>query len=309
MRALFTPVLAIIMAIAAATCSPSETSPAPSSGGGGVPALSPSQVDESAALAVVNGIPVYRDDLSAIREAEPHLSWKEALNRRVAEILLSMEARRRGLDTHGDVLRTRQNALAFSLLQARADAISAGSIDAARVEARLEKSKRRFFLGPRRQVVHALVRTGPNFHEDKKAAQIARELYRSLQSSTSADEFKSIAKPFGDQYAHVKTESLPPFDAETPRLVAPFVKATFAVDFPRTRISPPVHTDFGWHVIFIVEELPGQETTVEEARAILREEIAAEDRVSAIESLLGEQENEAEVFYFDAADRTGGDHR
>jgi peptidyl-prolyl cis-trans isomerase C len=71
------------------------------------------------------------------------------------------------------------------------------------------------------------------------------------------------------------------------RMVPPFEEAAFALA-PGTYTKTPVKSDFGWHVILVVEKRMSKPPTLEVVQDALREEVAKQLFVAALDKLRSE---------------------
>jgi peptidyl-prolyl cis-trans isomerase C len=209
--------------------------------------------------------------------------------------LLAAEARRRGFDRERAVSRARRDALARRLLEREAQQVTVDSLDQAELERLYAQQRERFVHGPLRKVVHAVVRTGKDRLEPAAAAEAARRIAAAASTAGTEEEFRAAVGQFKAELGKaLKTESLPPFAAESRRFVPEFVSATFALEAPGS-VSAPIETSFGWHVIMLLEELPPRNTPFGEAREIIGRELLPAERKRRTEQLFERLEQQAEI--------------
>ena len=257
--------------------------------------------DRSAVAATVDGEEIGVDDVRALIDAaDAGLGVDEAVEALIDERLLAREAARRGVGG-ADLDVERERALARRLIEEVRDGVPADTIDPKVVADAYQAQKARFVHGPLRRVVHAVARFKKRDQDDPAARAVAEQIRAAVGGATTEDEFRALAAPFAKRKdVAVKIESLPPFSAEKGRFVREFVDAAFAV--PRVGgISPPFRTPFGWHVLFVAEELPAEDVSLEEARATLAAEIVPRERGRRLERLIERLASERGVFVYEAA--------
>ena len=121
----------------------------------------------------------------------------------------------------------------------------------------------------------------------------------------SDTEFKKALEPLTSLHGDkVKLEELPPFEATSKHLVKPFVDATFAIPGV-SDVSPPVKSQFGWHVIFVAKEIPAIRNTQQGVKDQLLEEIVPIDRKRATLQLMKDLSDKTSIFIYDGALTTG----
>lgn len=137
-------------------------------------------------------------------------------------------------------------------------------------------------LDEQAHVVHAAVlrktgTTGP----DPEAIAIARQIEAAVASATTAADFETRAKAVPHASYDVRVEELPPFvkDGRTSvgpqeMLAAPFASAALALQHAGDT-SPVTESSFGWHVIRLIERLPGKRIAPEDRAAYFAEDIYA----------------------------------
>lgn len=221
-----------------------------------------------------------------LAELDAGVGARGALDALVEQQLLADEAARRGFAGRREVAHARRNALARRLLEREAQHVSIESLDQERLRRIYDEQLERFVHGPQRKIVHALVRTGKGGLPEREAAQAATEIGAAVADATTEAQFRAGVEPFKERLGGaVKVESLPPFAADSQRFVAPFVAAAFAIQAPG-RSSAPVATRFGWHVLWLVDELPARETSFEEAKEIIGRQLVPVEQQRRVDLLI-----------------------
>jgi peptidyl-prolyl cis-trans isomerase SurA len=103
------------------------------------------------------------------------------------------------------------------------------------------------------QVAHILVRISPTAQPDGAAAAKARidEAYAKLKAGES---FEALARTYSDDVQSKNTGGkLPPF--ATGQMVPSLEEAAFALTTPGS-YSPPIKTNYGWHILKLIERKP-----------------------------------------------------
>lgn len=127
---------------------------------------------------------------------------------------------------------------------------------------------------------HILVST-----EDK-----ARDLVKQIKGGK---EFDTLAKDASEDKATAASGGDLGYFTED-RMVPEFSKAAFALK--KGQISDPVKTDFGWHVIKIVDERPVKVPSFDEVKESLKEE----QKEKAFKEYIDQLVDSSDVKYFDA---------
>jgi peptidyl-prolyl cis-trans isomerase C len=135
------------------------------------------------------------------------------------------------------------------------------------------------------RTTHAVVmNTDPN--REGAAQALAQKLALAAKGASSAEEFLSLVKSVPAEGFQVKAENLPPITPEGrgfERTEKGFVSAlsSFDRDFALAAnrlqrpgdLSPVVKTRFGYHVIHLVERIPGSVVPPAELATLLRPEV------------------------------------
>lgn len=124
----------------------------------------------------------------------------------------------------------------------------------------------------RARVAHIMVNIPQNANEEqlKQAKSKIDEIYEKLQDG---EEFESLAQRFSDDKASGRRGGeFPAFTSN--RMVPEFIKAISYLNEPE-EISSPVLTQYGWHIIKLLEK---QRPKEDEARAELKNMISRDSR-------------------------------
>lgn len=265
--------------------------------------LSKRTVDATRVLATVNGHPVYREDLEAYVNAGMEANTKDdVLEGVIRTVLLADEARRRGYARNGEVATAFKKALALELLVQKGHGFTEKSIDESALRAAYEQQKQsRFVHGKKRTVVHALVRPPKGKSISSVERGIAVQIQKKVQGAQSESEFRKAVDEFRKQSpsASIVVEKLPPFDGESTAFVQPFVKGAFGIAYPDERVSDPVETSYGIHVIFVESEGEASNVSFAEARDTLAAEMIDGERRKYVETFIETLEKKADIFVYD----------
>jgi peptidyl-prolyl cis-trans isomerase C len=230
-------------------------------------------------LAKVNGEAVH---LSDVRDAVGHLPQRAmsippqtlyplVLNKIIDSMALAAEAHRSGIDKDPDVqhrvAEAEQQTLATALLEKGLTPLITDDALHARYTAEIASK-------PGEEEVHA--RHILVDHEET-AKKIIAELNKGA-------DFAALAKQYSkDPGAAAKGGDLGFFKKS--EMVPAFADAAFALKVGQIT-QTPVHTQFGWHVIQVLERRRAPQPTFEQARDELRQQIAEEYEQKAVAQAL-----------------------
>jgi peptidyl-prolyl cis-trans isomerase C len=217
-------------------------------------------------VAKVNGQPIHLSDLKDaaqslpenLRGLPPQTLFPMLLDQLIDGRALVVEARKTGLDKDPDVQRQIEAAEDRTLQTAMLSKQVGPSITDAALHAKYDKE----VAGqPGEEEVHAKHILVDNEDQAKK---IIADLKGGADFAALAKQYSkdpSGAQQGGDLGFFKKDEMVPAF-----------ADAAFALQ-PGQTSQTPVHTQFGWHVIMVVERKRGEPPTFEQARDELRQQI------------------------------------
>jgi peptidyl-prolyl cis-trans isomerase C len=247
------------------------------------PAASPPAADEPVAptdrvVAIVDGEKITERDLAA---AEPDLAQAlqqfpanarmEALVKGVIDIhLMAKAARETGLDKEPEMLATlayvEAKALRNAYLSAKLDTI----VTDAAIKARYDQEVAKFVAEDEVHAVHILVNS-----EDEAKAIIAQ--------LDQGGDFAAIAKEKStDPGSGQSGGDLGWFGKG--QMVKPFEDAAFALEAGQYT-KTPVKSDFGWHVIKVLEKRKSAPPTLEQRREDIVRQLSREAILAEIDAL------------------------
>lgn len=144
------------------------------------------------------------------------------------------------------------------------------------------------------RVAHIMLMTPDGTEEDEliEKEQQINDLYKSI---LSGEDFGELAAEYSDdrQSAQRKGE-LPAFNSN--RMVPQFIEAINDLDEPGD-ISPPVRSDFGWHIIKLIEKTPPP--SFDEAYDNLKRRIERDARSQLSETVVIDRLKEEYGFTYD----------
>jgi peptidyl-prolyl cis-trans isomerase C len=239
------------------------------------------------ALAVINGIPISRDEFLLYIQPYPprmkeNLQGREyVLNALTDQILLEGEAKRMGLDKDPDYRRKvdsyRRNLLNNMLFEA----VNEGEFSVTPNEAKkyFEAHPEEFDRPAKVHARHILLAT------EKEA----KDLLRKIKKGAS---FEDMAKQFStDVSTRNRGGDLGPFTRDQrPQLAA----AAFAIKKPGG-LAGPVKSQRGFHLLQLVRGIPAKKDTLEEIRDSLMSRLRARKRQEVKKALLARLREQAQI--------------
>nr|WP_276583880.1 peptidylprolyl isomerase [Pseudomonas sp. RIT-PI-AD] len=131
-------------------------------------------------------------------------------------------------------------------------------------------NKEKFRTAERVHAEHILIATG-NVRGEAEAKARAEEVYN--KASKNAELFKKLAQEYSDDPS-VKNNSGDLGFFERDKMVKPFADAAFGLK--PGQISAPVKSQFGYHIIHLVEKRPAGQQSFDDVKAALMEQAQAE---------------------------------
>lgn len=157
------------------------------------------------------------------------------------------------------------------------------------------------------RTVHAVVMP-KNTAEESRARQIADAIHEAVLSASTQSEFMDRARAVAHGSIEVKVEALSPLVLDgrmvgpgDQRVVPEFARAAHAIAAVGAK-SPVVRTEFGFHVIQLLERIPAKRFTAAERRSKLSEEVFENRGRSTLESLLKRLRSEQNTEWSRAAE-------
>ena len=244
-----------------------------------------------------------RADVIAKFAAAQNLSLEEVRDGAVRDALFALGAEKEALDQATMV----RPAVRARLARARLAAIEAETAQPPPTDEEVEAATARHFLELDRpegfRVIHAVARV-PDDADDatkEKARALATRVASAVADAEDASEFESRAKEVETDGVDLLVEALEPVAADGRVLhpsggqfVEPFAAAAARLSRPGEK-SPVVETEFGFHVMMLLEKTPGKRIRIEERRAILGSEILANRARKETGLLLERLRNERSV--------------
>jgi peptidyl-prolyl cis-trans isomerase SurA len=140
------------------------------------------------------------------------------------------------------------------------------------------------------RVAHLMVRTQPNPSAEQQEAAKAKvdEIYKRLQQG---EEWDKLVRQFSeDRSTAERGGELQPFG--TGQMIPSFEEAAFALS-PQDSISEPVQTQYGWHIIKLIEKqpVPALEEVKEDLAARVKRDTRSQLQEEALINRLKQENN------------------
>lgn len=259
------------------------------------------KLDKKNVLAVVDGIPIYAAELQLHMNASKEtLTKQEALEELIEFQLLAHEAYRRKYGASSAVISEFKKVLALQFLETQGNLYTRESISLQRLKEVYEQQKKRFIHKTLRKVSHALVLTGKGHYGVEEAKKVAKTIYTATQNVSSVEDFVQQVRSITKGDANIKVEHLPAFEIGSKQFVSSFVDGTFAIAYPRKKVSPSVITQYGIHIIFVESEQEASNLGFAQAKETLKDEMIDKERAEYIASLINQIYADGDVFIYDA---------
>lgn len=276
------------------------------------PAPPPSQAAAlgSAIVARVGDAPIHADQIARIAAAQ-NIPTIEARDLAVRDALLAAEAHARGIDADRQVELAASGVLARALVR---DIAAAAEAQGPVTDAELDEITARHWTDLDRpdasRVVHALVSPKKNAADGARAraSSLAADIRKAITPAIDAAQhteppadpraedpvteiFRKAATSVSASDLDVRVEPLAPVVADGRTFVPgltldpAFAKAAVALT-KRGDVSPVIETSFGFHVLLLLQRVPGETVPREERRAKVREEVMSLRARAAKEQLM-----------------------
>jgi hypothetical protein len=291
--------LSSLLAVVLSSCATENSKPDPSTESS---SNTKSQNKVNNVAARVDSIAISTAEVaSLVISADGRLSAKEALDVLVRHRLLAAEARRRGFRNRPEVAAAEKAAKARALLEDRVGrGVNSENIDDKTLRNEYKNQRHRFVHDTQRRVAHCVALTGKKGLSPQAAKALAEKTYAAVQGAEDENAFVEAAKRVITGMPEAKVERLPIFERTTTRFVVPFVTAAFSV--PEVGgVSRPFQTEFGWHVLFVAEEIPASNKSFEAVRELLAEELLPKERREAVGALMTRLLKESKPFIYEDA--------
>jgi peptidyl-prolyl cis-trans isomerase C len=258
--------------------SPASATPPPSAAPGGSPAGNP-------VVARVNGVELHLSDVEATQQSLSPQAQKMPLtqiypmllNRMIDGMLITEAARKEHLDQSPEV-QHRLKLLEDRMLQ---QAYIEQMLSGAQTDDKLKAGYQKFIEGqPAKDEVHArhiLVKT------EAEANSIIDQLNKGA-------DFAALAKKYSTDPGAATGGDLGYFTRDD--MVPAFAAAAFALQ-PGQYTKTPIKTEFGWHVILVVDRRQKKPPSFDEAREQISRMLARQIIEAKLKELRGEAKVEA----------------
>jgi predicted metal-dependent hydrolase len=274
-------------------------------------------VSSNEIVAHVGDAAISKETVLGIAKAQ-NISPREATELAVRDALFAQEALARRLDVlhERDLDATLAKALAASILeQVKAEGpIRDDEITQLVAGTRTLNGENYSYLVDRPEAwvtVHAVVKIAKDADEDtvkraKKVADAIRDAVKPIGARAKetiplagpdheGGQFLDVAKAVDKQGFDVAIEALPPVGADS-FTVLPNGRSPFDPRFTagavalkqRGDLSEPVRSDFGWHVIMLLDRIPGQQLSMPELKELFEDYVYDARARKVTEPLLAE---------------------
>lgn len=247
-------------------------------------------------LARVGHLQIHRDTLTEVASAQK-IPVNLAAQRVIRDKIFGLAGERELLTDELEYVSVRSSvrarlaraALADVLVQANGSPLTDAEVEVATERHFLELDRPEGF-----RVIHAVAQVSPDSDEATKTKALfaAQQLLEAVEGASDAAEFEAYADKISVEGIEIRIEELDPVAADgrilTPsggRLVERFAAAAAKLERPGDQ-SSIVETEFGFHIIMLLERTPPLRVPLERRRTMLRDEIIATRARRATESLL-----------------------
>ena len=188
----------------------------------------------------------------------------------VSQVKLEEDAAKKYYDSHQDEFRTPEQVRIEYVTLSMDAFVPNVTLDEASVKKFYEANQRQFGTGETRQASHILIAVDKSAGEDakKKARAEAERIYDEVKKNPAA--FAELARKYSqDPGSAVKGGELGTFGRGS--MVKAFDDAVFTMK--PGEISPPVETEYGYHIIRVTAVNPAQMKSFEEVRPSIEKEL------------------------------------
>ena len=224
-------------------------------------------------VSTVDGYPVRRDEV-ARRARKEGISLRDALSDLQEEILLGLEAERRGFAASADVRTAMARAAAQQVLVQSVEAeVLPSGIERSAVEEFYNENKERFVSRERRGSLHFLVLL-PKGASKKQQAEALAKVQQMRPRLQTVEDFGSFTMQHHQKATAVGrtiAEQVPPMpiDAQADKA---YLEALFSLNEVGD-VTAPVRSAFGYHVIRLTSIVPSKSRSVDDVDPEIREEL------------------------------------
>ncbi|WP_053956496.1 peptidylprolyl isomerase [Inediibacterium massiliense] len=215
-------------------------------------------------LATVNGCEITKEDLELVVQHAPAeqkmqlntlAGKKYLLNEMITQQMLYLDAKKKGLDQDEEFLKELK-AVGENLLKQYAvrKLLDTVVVDEAEVKEYYEKNPEQFVKGPCVHAKHILVK------EEEQAQNILKEI-------KAGKKFEDAASEYSECPSKANGGDLGEF--EKGKMVPEFEKVAFELEIGK--VSEPVKTQFGYHLILVEDKKDKKEIPFEEVKNTIKD--------------------------------------
>ncbi len=172
-----------------------------------------------------------------------------------------------------EYLEISQNLLKKNIVVSDAEIAAYNTSEAAKVKKYYEDNKADYTSKEKTKASHILIKTKSQKDEDYK---VALDKIKKIRTEITDTNFAEMAKKYSEDGSKSKGGDLGEFDKDV-RFVAPFKEA--ALTLPVGKLSEPIKTQFGYHLIKVTGKTPGGVKSLDEVKNSIAKQFISDKKV------------------------------